>query len=93
MLNLTLALRPKDEKGALFPWIIVDFSLREALQTGIVKYPARVVVKDAPEVKRGSGLAAYRPYIKAALQRWREKKSKLKEVGRKAVLFIRCGRS
>ena len=79
---------PKDEKGALFPWIIVDFSLREALQTGIVKYPARVVVKDAPEVKRGSGLSAYRPYIKAALQRWREQKSKLKEVGKKAVLFI-----
>jgi len=79
---------PKDERGALFPWIIVDFSLREALQTGIVKYPAKVIVHDAPAIKKGFSIEDSVPYIKAALERWRKHKEKLKELGRKSVLFI-----
>jgi type III restriction enzyme len=86
--ELDFSATPKDEKGALFPWIIVDFSLKEALQTEIVKYPARVIVEDAPEIKRDAGMEAYRPYIKTALERWREQKKKLDELGKKPVLFV-----
>ncbi|RKX53270.1 MAG: hypothetical protein DRP25_00710 [Thermotoga sp.] len=93
-MELDFSATPKDEKGQLFPWVIVDFSLREALQTGIVKYPAKVVVHDAPPLKRGASLDEMMPYLRAALERWREHKKKLKELRKegketkKAVLFI-----
>lgn len=87
-MELDFSATPKDERGALFPWIIVDFSLREALQTGIVKYPAKVVLHDAPPIRRGFSLDEFRPYIEAALDRWRKHREKLKELGRKSVLFI-----
>jgi len=87
-MELDFSATPKDERGALFPWIIVDFSLREALQTGIVKYPAKVIVHNAPEIKKGFSIEDFEPYINAALERWRKHKKKLKELGKKAVLFI-----
>ena len=87
-MELDFTATPKDEKGTLFPWIIVDFSLREALQTGIVKYPAKVIVYDAPPIKKGFSIDDFIPYIRAALERWRKHKEKLKELGRKSVLFI-----
>ena len=87
-MELDFSATPKDERGALFPWIIVDFSLREALQTGIVKYPAKVIVHDAPPIRRGFSIEDYIPYIKAGLDRWRQHKEKLKELGRKSVMFI-----
>jgi len=87
-MELDFSATPKDDKGALFPWIIVDFSLREALQTGIVKYPAKVIVHDAPPIKAGFSINEFMPYIKAALDRWRKHKEKLRELGKKSVLFI-----
>ncbi|MRJ06977.1 MAG: hypothetical protein C6I01_05600 [Epsilonproteobacteria bacterium] len=87
-MELDFSATPKNEKGELFPWIIVDFSLREALQTGIVKYPAKVVLEYSPKIKRGFSLVEYEPYIEAALDRWRKHKEKLKELGKKSVLFV-----
>ena len=87
-MELDFSATPKDDKGSLFSWIEVDFSLREALQTGIVKYPAKVVLEDAPEVKRGADLEAMEPYIQAALERWRKHKGKLKPLGKKPILFV-----
>jgi len=87
-MELDFSATPKNEKGELFPWIIVDFSLREALQTGIVKYPAKVVVHGAPEIKKGFSINDFKLYIQAALERWRKHKEKLKELGKKSVLFI-----
>jgi len=87
-MELDFSATPKDERGALFPWIIVDFSLREALQTGIVKYPAKVILHGAPPIRRGFDLSEFRPYIDAALDRWRKHREKLRELGKKPVLFI-----
>jgi len=87
-MELDFTATPKNEKGALFPWIIVDFSLREALQTGIVKYPAKVIVYNAPPIKKGFSIDEFMPYIRAALERWRKHKEKLRELRRKSVLFI-----
>ena len=87
-MELDFSATPKNERGELFPWIIVDFSLREALQTGIIKYPTKVDVKDAPPIKKGFKIEDLQPYIKVALDRWRKHKEKLKELGKKSVLFV-----
>jgi len=87
-MELDFSATPKDDKGRLFPWIIVDFSLREALQTGIVKYPAKVMLSEAPRVKRGTDIEAMEPYIQAALDRWRKHKEKLKPLNKKPILFV-----
>jgi type III restriction enzyme len=41
---------PKTEGSALFPWIIVDFSLKEAIEMNIVKLPLKGIVKKAGEI-------------------------------------------
>jgi len=87
-MELDFSATPKDEKGRPFSWIVVDFSLREALQSGIVKYPAKVVLLNAPRVKRGTDIEAMEPYIQAALDRWRKHKEKLKPLNKKPILFV-----
>jgi type III restriction enzyme len=46
-MELDFSATPKTETGALFPWIIVDFSLKEAIEMNIVKLPLKGIVKKA----------------------------------------------
>ncbi|RLG89702.1 MAG: hypothetical protein DRO36_07340, partial [Candidatus Hecatellales archaeon] len=50
--------------------------------------PAKVLVYDAPPIRKGFSIDDFMPYVRAALDRWRKHKEKLKELGRKSVLFI-----
>ncbi|MHC1590778.1 MAG: DEAD/DEAH box helicase [Candidatus Helarchaeales archaeon] len=87
-MELDFSATPKNEDGTPFPWIITDYSLREALQAGIIKYPARVVIPNAPPVRKDSTIDDFTPYLNVALERWRKHEAKLKELGKKSVLFI-----
>ncbi|GAI26751.1 unnamed protein product, partial [marine sediment metagenome] len=49
-MELDFSATPKTETGALFPWIIVDFSLKEAIEMNIVKLPLKGIVKKAEEI-------------------------------------------
>ncbi|MGQ9569806.1 MAG: DEAD/DEAH box helicase family protein [bacterium] len=49
-MELDFTATPKTEKGALFPWIIVDFSLKEAIEMNIVKRPLKGRVENAVEI-------------------------------------------
>ncbi len=49
-IELGFSATPKTETGALFPWIIVDFSLKEAIEMNIVKLPLKGIVKKAEEI-------------------------------------------
>jgi type III restriction enzyme len=89
-MELDFSATPKNENGALFPWIIDDFSLKEAIEMNIVKLPLKGVVKDAQEIASTNPVERYRAWLNAGVRRWREYKEKLKVLSKKPVLFIQC---
>lgn len=89
-MELDFTATPKTETGALFPWIVVDFSLKEAIEMNIVKLPLKGIVKGAEEIVSNKTVERYRAWIDAGIRRWREYKEKLKPLSKKPVLFFQC---
>jgi len=88
--ELDFSATPKTETGALFPWIIVDFSLKEAIEMNIVKLPLKGIVKKAEEIASTKAVERYRAWIDAGIRRWREYKKALRPLSKKPVLFFQC---
>ncbi|MCL0076317.1 DEAD/DEAH box helicase family protein [Dehalococcoidia bacterium] len=89
-MELDFSATPKTEAGALFPWIIVDFSLKEAIEMNIVKLPLKGMVKNAEEIASTNVVERYRAWIDAGIRRWREYKKALQPLSKKPVLFFQC---
>jgi len=89
-MELDFSATPKTETGALFPWIIVDFSLKEAIEMNIVKLPLKGLVKNAKEIASNKAVERYKAWIDAGIRRWREYKKALKPLSKKPVLFFQC---
>jgi type III restriction enzyme len=89
-MELDFSATPKTEKGAFFPWCIVDFPLKEAIEMNIVKRPLKGNVKNAKEIASSKAHERYRAWIDAGIRRWREYKKALKPLGKRPILFIQC---
>lgn len=89
-MELDFTATPKDQSGDLFSWIIVDFSLKEAIEMNIVKLPLKGIVKDAEEKPSDKADDRYGAWIDAGIRRWREYKDKLKRLSKKPILFFQC---
>jgi len=89
-MELDFSATPKTETGAFFPWIIVDFSLKEAIEMNIVKRPLKGAIKDASEIASTKAVERYRAWIDAGIRRWREYKEKLRPLSKKPILFFQC---
>ncbi len=89
-MELDFSATPKTESGALFPWIIVDFSLKEAIEMSIVKLPLKGIVKKAEEIASTKAVERYRAWLDAGIRRWREYKNALTQLSKKPVLFFQC---
>jgi type III restriction enzyme len=86
--QLDFSATPKDQNGALFPWIIVDYPVAEAIEDGIVKRPIIGRVLEGKEVASRRADLRYRSWINAGVERWKEYKGKLEGSGRRPVLFV-----
>jgi type III restriction enzyme len=89
-MELDFSATPKTESGELFPWIIVDFTLKEAIEMNIVKLPLKGTVKNAREIRSNKVVVRYRAWIDAGIKRWEEYKKALKPLSKKPVLFFQC---
>ena len=89
-MELDFSATPKTERGAFFPWCIVDFPLKEAIEMNIVKRPLKGNVKGAKEIASKKAHERYRGWIDAGIRRWREYKKALKKLGKRPILFIQC---
>ena len=89
-MELDFSATPKNENGALFPWIISDFSLKEAIEMNIVKRPLKGVLKNAKEIASKKSVERYRAWIDAGIKRWREYKKALSSLSKRPVLFFQC---
>jgi len=85
--QLDFSATPRFQKGAIFPWTISDYPLKQAILDGIVKRPVKGIAKIA-EPKSEHASVRYRGYLTAAVERWKEYRNQLSPLKKKPVLFI-----
>ena len=88
--ELDFSATPRGENGVLFPWLIVDFSLKEAIEMNIVKRPLKGIVQSATEITSTNVVERYRAWIEAGIKRWQEYKDALSRLNKKPILFFQC---
>ncbi len=86
--ELDFSATPKSENGALFPWLIVDFTLKEAIEMSIVKRPLKGIVSDATEISSENVVERYKAWIEAGIRRWQEYKNVLSKLSKKPIIFF-----
>jgi type III restriction enzyme len=69
--QLDFSATPRFQKGAIFPWTIFDYPLKQAIIDGIVKRPMKGIAK-ITEAKSDHASVRYKPYLTAGVERWRE---------------------
>jgi len=88
--ELDFSATPRGENGVLFPWLIVDFTLKEAIEMNIVKRPLKGIVNGATEISSNNVVERYKAWIDAGIRRWREYKDVLSKLGKKPIIFFQC---
>jgi len=85
--QLDFSATPRYQKGAIFPWTISDYPLKQAILDGIVKRPMKGVAQ-IQEAKSDHASVRYKAYLVAGVERWREYRQQLEPVNKKPILFI-----
>jgi type III restriction enzyme len=85
--QLDFSATPRFQKGAIFPWTISDYPLKQAILDGIVKRPMKGIAR-VVEAKSDYASVRYRAYLTAAVERWREYREQLSALKRKPILFV-----
>lgn len=86
-LQLDVTATPRYQTGALFPWTIYDYPLKQAIIDGIVKRPI-VGISKIKEATSDIASVKYKGFLTAGVERWREYRDQLKPVGKKPILFV-----
>ena len=85
--QLDFSATPRFQKGAIFPWTISDYPLKQAIVHGIVKRPTKGIAR-VDEAKSDHASVRYQAYLAAGVERWREYRDQLKLLRKKPVLFV-----
>jgi len=86
--QLDFSATPRFSKtGSLFPWIISDYPLKQAILDGIVKRPVKGITQ-AQEARSDDTTTRYQAYLVAAVERWKEYRTQLAPFGKKPILFV-----
>src|SRR6266436_1036940 len=85
--QLDFSATPRFQKGAVFPWTISDYPLKQAIVDGIVKRPVKGIAK-IQEAKSEIASVRYKAYLTAGVERWKEYREQLKPLKKKPILFI-----
>ena len=86
--QLDFTATPKTQKGKLFPQIIVDYPIAQAIEDGIVKQPILGEIGGPVQIPSSDASVRYRPWIDAGIAKWRDYWADLQKSGKKPVLFI-----
>jgi type III restriction enzyme len=85
--QLDFSATPRFNKGGLFPWVISDYPIKQAIVDNVVKRPAKGIA-DFDEAKSDLASVRYQAYLTAGVERWREYREQLAPLGKKPILFI-----
>lgn len=85
--QLDFSATPRFQKGAIFPWTISDYPLKQTILDNIVKRPMKGIAK-ITEAKSEHASVKYRGYLAAGVGRWREYREQLEPLKKKPILFV-----
>lgn len=85
--QLDFSATPRFQKGSLFPWIISDYPLKQAILDGVVKRPMRGLAR-VQEAKSEHASVRYEGYLVAGVERWKEYVEQLRPAKKKPLLFV-----
>jgi len=88
--QLDFSATPKNDKGIVFPHVVCDTPLGEAVDAGIIKTP--VIGKSRQIIEQPHDDAAYRfeAHLRVGYERWRRSRDEWSKSGRKPLLFVMC---
>ena len=86
-LQLDVTATPRFQKGGLFPWVVYDYPLKQAILDAIVKRPVKGITK-ANEVQSDIASVRYQAFLTAGVNRWKEYRDALAPFGKKPALFV-----
>src|SRR5712691_498284 len=85
--QLDFSATPRFTKGGLFPWVISDYPIKQAILENVVKRPAKGIAS-FDEAKSDVASVRYQGYLTAGVERWREYRDQLAPMKKKPTLFI-----
>jgi type III restriction enzyme len=85
--QLDYSATPRYNKGGLFPWVISDYPIKQAIIDNVVKRPAKGIA-NFDEAKSDIASVRYQGYLTAGVERWREYRDNLARMQKKPILFI-----
>lgn len=89
--QLDFTATPKHRSGTLFPQVIVDYPLADAIEDGIVKRPIlpdEASTKDFKEIPTTNAAIRFKQWIDLGVSRWKKYHDSLSKIGKKPILFI-----
>src|SRR5487761_133634 len=86
--QLDFSATPRFQKGAIFPWTVFDYPLKQAIIDGIVKRPMKGVAAGIQERPSEIASIRFQAYLTAGVERWREYRGQLERLNKKPVLFV-----
>ena len=90
-LQLDLTATPKNNKGNIFPHVISDYPLVEAIHQRIVKQPVVPDEASRGKLKESQSIVfteKWRDHISLGVEEWRKTYEQLLPTGKKSILFI-----
>jgi DNA or RNA helicases of superfamily II len=85
--QLDFSATPRFQKGAIFPWTVFDYPLKQAILDNIVKRPMKGVAK-IEEAPSDIASVRYKAHLTAGVERWREYRGQLEPLKKKPILFL-----
>lgn len=86
--QLDFSATPRDQTGAPFREIVVDYPLAQAVEDGIVKVPIIGEIGGPVELPATNAAERYRQWIEAGVARWRKFKEELEKADKRPILFV-----
>ena len=90
-LQLDVTATPKNNKGNIFPHVISDYPLVEAIHQRVVKQPVVPDEASRGKLKEGQSVVfteKWRDHIQLGVEEWRKIYTQLEPTGKKSILFI-----
>ncbi len=89
--QLDFSATPKTQSGSLFPQVVVDYPLVEAIEDEVVKRPVlpdEQSTRDFIEAPSNNAALRYKLWVDLGVSRWKQYRDKLTKTGKKPILFI-----
>lgn len=88
--QLDFSATPKNDKGVIFPHVVCDTPLGEAVDAGIIKTPVIGKSRQIVEQPHGDSAHRFEAHLRLGYERWRRSRDEWSKSGRKPLLFVMC---